>query len=79
LKLYLIEQGIQLLACLNCPFDVIDGQSPELVLNKVRQVAERDRREHLEHKKHVIVRQMAARDRREHREQEKHVIKASDT
>ena len=43
LNLYLIEEGIQLLACLNCPFNVVDGQSAELVLNKVRQMAERDR------------------------------------
>ena len=54
LNLYLIEQGIQLLACLNCPFDVVDGKSQELVLNKIRQMAERDRREHAEHKRHVI-------------------------
>jgi hypothetical protein len=54
LKLYVTVEGIQLLACMNCPFDLAD-QMPgeEAVLNEVRHMAARDRSEHVEHKSKV--------------------------
>jgi hypothetical protein len=54
LKLYVTEEGIRLLACMNCGFDVADQQSNELALSQVRQMAARDRREHSKQKKRVI-------------------------
>jgi hypothetical protein len=54
-KLYVTEGGIQFLACMNCPFDLADRiYSEEAVLNQVRQMAARDRREHAERKKDVL-------------------------
>jgi hypothetical protein len=52
LRLYVSEAGIQLLACMGCPFDLADRDyGKEVVLNKVRHMASRD---HREQKKHVI-------------------------
>ena len=46
LRLYVAENGIQFLACMNCPFDVADRKSKGPSLNRVRHMAARDRREH---------------------------------
>ena len=46
LRLYVTEQGIQLLACMNCLFDVADQKRKAPTLRRVRQMAARDRREH---------------------------------
>ena len=55
LRLYVTEAGIQLLACMSCSFDVADQTySKESVLNRVRQMAVRDRREHSQQKRRVI-------------------------
>jgi hypothetical protein len=54
LRLYITEQGVQLLACLNGWFDVVDRQVDELVLDWVRHMAARNCREHAERKARVI-------------------------
>ena len=46
LRLYVTEQGFQLLACMNCLFDVTDQKRKAHALSRVRQMAARDRREH---------------------------------
>jgi hypothetical protein len=48
MRLYVTYSGVQLLACMSCRFEKIDGESEELALSKVRQMAARDRLEQAE-------------------------------
>ncbi len=48
MKLYITEEGVQLLACLNCQFEIVDRDTESL--SGVRQLVARDRREHAERK-----------------------------
>jgi hypothetical protein len=54
LRHYITELGFQLLACMNCWFDVVDHPVEKLAFNKVRQIAARDRQEQADRKTHVI-------------------------
>jgi hypothetical protein len=48
---YITEHGVQLLACMSCRFEMVEPPNPSESLDRVRQMAARDQREHGESQK----------------------------